>query len=151
MSLVFDYRAASRWTREHRIVDDNRTTSSSYRPMTPAWRPDSRFPGSMYAIDIKKPGPVKAHNLNKLNPSYLKKKWTNNSNWWIKIGFKLFGFMMHSLYHHRLKLYQSKSLVLNPHCTMYFHLMGVHFHSAYRWSCFLCLVYHFRYLNWMRD
>jgi len=40
----------------------------------PAFKSDSIFPGSKYAILIRKPGPVKAHNFLKLNPSCKREK-----------------------------------------------------------------------------
>lgn len=38
--------------------------------MAPAWRSDSMFPGSRYAMLIKNPGPVYAQSFLKLNPVY---------------------------------------------------------------------------------
>lgn len=45
-----------------------KTALTLYFACVPDWRSDSMFPGSKYAMLIKNPGPVNAHNLRKLKP-----------------------------------------------------------------------------------
>lgn len=49
-------------------VAANKIHNSLYFAIVPDWRSLSMLPGSKYAMDIRKPGPVKAHSLRKLNP-----------------------------------------------------------------------------------
>lgn len=64
-------------------VAANKTHNSLYFATVPDCRSLSMFPGSRYAMDIRKPGPVKAHNLRKLNPVWANKKIY--INWFLMI------------------------------------------------------------------
>jgi hypothetical protein len=72
-----------------------------YWATVPDWRSDSMFPGSRYAILMRKPGPVKAHKIRKLNPvwkqynvAWRKKEWINTL--WVRPK-QHYNFIVHTL------------------------------------------------------
>lgn len=63
------YLAAKRCMSKPKTVAHSRTQSILYFAAAPDCKSDSILPGSKYAIDMRKPGPVKAHSLRKLKPT----------------------------------------------------------------------------------
>lgn len=61
--------AAKRCMSRPKTVAHSRTQSILYFAAAPDCKSDSILPGSRYAIDMRKPGPVKAHSLRKLKPT----------------------------------------------------------------------------------
>jgi len=64
-----NYLAAKRCMSRPRTVAHSKTHKILYLAAAPDCISDSMLPGSRYAMDIRKPGPVKAHSLRKLKPT----------------------------------------------------------------------------------
>lgn len=65
---VCTYLAARRCISKPKTVAHKSTHKILYFAAAPLCKSDSMLPGSRYAMDMRNPGPVNAHNLRKLKP-----------------------------------------------------------------------------------
>lgn len=68
--LLSYYLAAKRCINKPKTVAHKSTHKIWYLAAAPLCKSDSMLPGSKYAMDMRNPGPVNAHNLRKLKLVY---------------------------------------------------------------------------------